>query len=294
MVAVLLGLLAAGSAWGWNGNGHRFVAAIAWQQLSPTVRQKVGNALARHPDYPDWLARSKESDPAYAAFLAAATWPDSLRRDPRFHDDHAEPESPAAPAPGAPPFDYARHSHWHYMDLLADGSRQGKGEIAERLELLIASLRDPAQRPYALPWLIHLVGDIHQPLHVGSRGDEGGNGFAIEDSTQPRAPFSNLHSWWDNLPGNASLNPTRLAARVEALLALYPPPPQGTVSQWRDESWQLAHQRAYPDAAGSLLPLITADFARQSQDIALRRLVAAGYRLGRLLEQQLGRSVKLR
>ena len=59
---------------------------------------------------------------------------------------------------------------------------------------------------------------------------------------------------------------------------------------WRDESHRL-RASAYPDAAGSLLPIVTEDFNRRAHAIAERRIVDAGYRLGRLLEMNLGAGV---
>ena len=67
------------------------------------------------------------------------------------------------------------------------------------------------------------------------------------------------------------------------LLTSYPAPVQGNVALWRDESHQLLAM-AYPKEDGSLLPIITEEFNQQARQIANRRLVEAGYRLGRLLE----------
>lgn len=120
------------------------------------------------------------------------------------------------------------------------------------------------------------------PLHVGRDEDDGGNGFEIENPAR-RQPFSNLHQYWDELPGPGSLRGKRLTSRADDLLARYPAPSQGSVADWRDESHRLLAE-AYPPANGSLLPLVSAEFAERAANMAERRVVAAGYRLGRLLE----------
>jgi hypothetical protein len=276
-------VLAASSALAWNAAGHRLVAAIAWRQMSPSTQQAATALLRQHPDYFKWIAKAGDA-PDYIAFLEASTWADDIRSDSRFYDEHREPST--APRPGL--VDTARHKSWHYVDLRPDGGVRD-GELDRQLERLIRELRSPATSPpekaFALPWLIHLMGDIHQPLHVGSRDDEGGNRFEIENPLNARLPFSNLHTWWDDLPGPPWLRGARLEKAVDALLVAHPQAPQqGNIAGWRDESWKISRDLAYPDATGSLLPIVTAEFRAQSRAIADQRLAVAGYRLGRLLE----------
>lgn len=264
----------------WNAAGHRLVAAMAWQQLSPPARAVISAALARHPDHARWLAAARSPTPV-ALFAEASTWPDDIRNDPRFYDEDRDPPTPALP--GFP--DMARHKRWHYVDLDEGGKVHG-GELDSRIERLIKLLKtshSPEQITYALPWLLHLVADIHQPLHVGRHGDEGGNQVEIENPFNKRLPFSSLHLYWDDLPGPPWLRGQRLDDIANRLLARYPAPEQGNVSLWREESHRLLRS-AYPDEQGSLLPIIDEDFHRASRDTANRRLVEAGYRLGRLLD----------
>lgn len=276
--------LAAPLAQAWNAAGHRLVASIAWQQLSPRTQAALAEALSRHPDHLHWQEKAR-SPAAAAIFAEASTWPDDIRNDPRFYDENREPPTPSLP--GLP--DTARHKRWHYVDLAPDGRVQ-EGEIdrqIERLGQLLRSTRDKGQISYALPWLLHLVGDIHQPLHVGHHGDEGGTEFEIENPFNKRRPFSSLHAYWDDLPGPPWLRGARLERNAERLLANHPPPLQGDIAGWRDESHRLL-AAAYPRSAGSLLPIVTEEFHRQARQIAERRIVDAGYRLGGLLESIFG------
>ncbi|HEX6736576.1 MAG TPA: S1/P1 nuclease [Azonexus sp.] len=267
----------------WNGAGHRLVAVIAWQQLSAPTRQVVSAALADHPDYGRWRERAGGHGDA-AIFAEAATWADSIRNDPRYYDEHrGEPTPPLAGR-----FDTRRHKAWHYVDLDAAG-RPVKGELdrqVARLSRLLGAAGDPAELTYALPWLAHLVADLHQPLHVGRADDDGGTRYAIENPFKRGQPFTTLHAYWDDLPGPSSLRGRRLQREAARLLAIHRPPAQGDADLWREESRHL-HSGAYPRQAGSLLPIIDEAFERQARATAERRLAEAGYRLGRLLEARL-------
>lgn len=282
MLRFLIILILAGMpllAHAWNAAGHRLAAGIAWQQLSPASRQLVAEALTRHPDHAYWLEKSGTGE-AQLIFAEASSWADSIRHDPRYYDENTEPPTP--PIPGL--FDNARHKRWHYVDF-DDAGRRQDGEIdlqIERLSQLLRSSDDREQVAWIIPWLLHLVADIHQPLHVGKDGDAGGNKVGIETPGK-RQPFSNLHQYWDELPGPSSLRGKRLLKAVDNLLAQNKAPVQASVRQWRDESHRLL-AKAYPPENGSLLPIVDEEFQQQSQAIADRRIVEAGYRLGRLLE----------
>ena len=285
LVALCL-LLFAGHALAWNAAGHRLVAAIAWQQMSPASQAQAATILNRHPDHERWLEKARSSDPA-TIFAEAATWPDDIRSDPRFYDEGRDAATP--PLPGLA--DTARHRRWHYVDFDIKG-RRDKGEADIQIERLTRVLRqgDGEAATYALPWLLHLVADLHQPLHVGYAEDDGATEYEIENPFNKRLPFSSLHTYWDDLPGPPWLRGPRLEKLVQRLLADHPAPAQGTVAQWRDESHRLL-AAAYPDAVGSLLPIVSEDFNQRARAIANQRLVAAGYRLGRLLDPSLGARV---
>jgi hypothetical protein len=264
----------------WNAAGHRLVAVIAWQQLSPASQKFITEALAHHPDFQRWAEKAR-SGSGLDIFAEASTWSDDIRHDPRFHDPGREPATPALP--GFP--DTARHKDWHYVDLDRNGKVQD-GELdrqIDELSHLLRASRQSAQIAYALPWLLHLVADIHQPLHVGRHGDEGGNAVEIENPFNKRLPFAKLHTYWDDLPGPPWLRGKRLEQNASRLLETFPKPEQGNTALWRDESHRLL-AFAYPKADGSLLPTISEEFNQQAHEIANRRLAEAGYRLGRLLE----------
>lgn len=282
----LLLLLPALSAHAWNAAGHRLVAVLAWPQLAPATQTWVARTLNHHPDAARWREKAGSDMPALL-LAEAATWADEIRNDPRFHDPD---DPPTAPPPGLP--DAARHRNWHYIDLDATG-RAVDGELdlqIERLSRLLQSSRRPGEQAWALVWLVHLVADLHQPLHVGRAGDQGGNAFAIENPLDPKRPFTDLHRFWDELPGSNRLRGQRLQARAAELAARHQAADAGTVADWRDESHAL-HGEAYPQTAGSLLPIVTPAFHHRARDIADAQLVRAAARLARLLNQAVARRV---
>lgn len=284
---ILLAALAP-PALAWNAAGHRIVARIAWLELTPAARTGVSELLARHPDAERWIQRAKTNASANL-FVEAATWPDDIRSDERFHDD--DDAAPAKPTPTFP--DASRHRRWHYLDLpLTGGANTSDGELDTQLPRLIQQLAhhpQVAERAYALPWVIHLVGDIHQPLHVASRGDEGGNAHEMEDPFNARLPFTNLHRWWDDRPGPPWLRDERLERAAQRYLQNFPQrPAPGGMAVWLKESRTLAREFAYPSEVGSLLPIVTERFKNQAETVTGQQLVKAGKRLAEILEQIFG------
>ncbi len=282
--------LSALPAQAWNGAGHRLVAAIAWRKMTPAARQAAAQLLHQHPDYLKWTPRSyrNQSDADYQAFLEASTWPDDIRHDRRFESHVAAGDRTL---PGFP--DLGRHADWHFMNMSLDGQPHGRahGEIDVRLDALLRTLANPhaAYRPYALPWVIHLLADLHQPLHVVSRNDdEGGNRQPILDPRR-HPPQGNLHSFWDQLPGHSGLRGERLEREVDQLLYRFPQAALGGgVAVWRDESFRLARDVAYPPGGVREIPVIGEAWRNRAEVAAQRRLVEAGLRLA----DQLNRSLR--
>lgn len=277
---LIIALFAAAPGYAWNAAGHRLAAVIAWQTMAPATQTFVAEGLAHHPDYPHWREKAGSQDFALV-FAEAATWPDSIRSDPRYYDERRQRPSP--PITGLP--DHARHTDWHFSNPPSNG-RRAQGQLdrqIERLDELLRSTGDPAEIAWALPWLAHLISDLHQPLHVSPRDDRGGNTVEIEDPFNPRQPFVNLHSWWDQLPGSSSLRGKRLLRAVAQLRHEYTPPEVTPMDNWLTESRALV-DACYPTIAGSVLPIIDAPFRQQAQTTAQRRVAESGYRLGQLLD----------
>ncbi|MDR2678178.1 MAG: S1/P1 nuclease [Zoogloeaceae bacterium] len=271
----------------WNAGGHRLIAARAWQEMTPQTRNAVTALLRQHPDYARWQARQRETKVDYGVFLEASTWADDIRHDPRFHDD----DQPATPLlPGFP--DMQRHSHWHFRDSPAENRKRKKpkGEIDLRLMTLAKALQtgNSTHRVYALPWIIHLVADLHQPLHAAGRFDGGGNGFMVENPyTTGKQHFMSLHAYWDGLLAPPWLRGKPLAEALRRLAA-FPAPIQGEVARWATESrdWVARPGAVYPEEKPkAAVTRITPEFHQRARALADRRAAEAGIRLGRWLNQ---------
>ncbi|MBK5913941.1 S1/P1 nuclease [Rhodocyclus purpureus] len=289
------GLLAAPAAQAWNAAGHRLSAMIAWEALDPDTRAQVAGLLRLHPDHPRWIAHARGADPDLTAFVEASTWPDDIRDDPRFHEAD---EDPTPTLPGFP--DMERHRQWHYLNRPLHGAlsaQKDDGELERQLSRLTRNLRsaDAQRRAWALPWLIHLVGDAHQPLHVATRigpdgkPDAGGNGLIVDNPFLPKKRLVSLHRYWDDRPGPPWLRGEALGIAARAIVAANPPPPpSGTFARWIDESFAIAGSEAYPpDAEEGLPPVISAEFDERAGKIADRRIAWSGYRLAELLQRTL-------
>ena len=297
LLAALAAILCAGispAAWAWNAAGHRLVAAIAWNEMQPKAREEAARLLRRHPDYPRWLKRAGAEDADRRVFIEASTWPDEIRKDERFYSagkDEAKPALPVFP-------DMERRSDWHYVSIPLDAGFESKplsGQLDRRLPELIETLCSPDSDPeriYALPWMIHLAGDSHQPLHASAypgaagRWDKLGNGLQVRNPFNPRKPVSTLHAFWDDLPGPPWLRGDRLDAAALALAAAHARVNRSTDGQrWIKESWQLARKNAYPSAPSEseAPPEITEAFYEASREIADRRVAQAGFRLAEVL-----------
>lgn len=285
-------------AWAWNAAGHRLVAAIAWNEMKPKAREEAARLLRLHPDYSRWLARAGAEDADRRVFIEASTWPDEIRKDARFYSAGKGEPTPALP--GFP--DMERRSDWHYVSIPLDAGFDGKplsGQLDRRLPELVRTLDEAgpqtdAARVYALPWMIHLAGDSHQPLHASAqsggagRWDKLGNGLQVRNPFNPRKPVSTLHAFWDDLPGPPWLRGDRLDAAALALAAAHARVNRSVdTERWIEESWRLARDKAYPavQPGSDDVPEITETFYAASREIADRRVAQAGFRLAAVLNR---------
>jgi hypothetical protein len=209
--ALLLALLVIASTMpAWNATGHKIISAMVYDRLTPAARARVDDLIRAHPDYQSHFLRDVPADAtpaakARAAFINASLWPDQIRDDPRFYNDDRADAKPTPTLPGFP--DMGRHVTWHYISIpftqdgtpLRDAPTPNAVTEITRLSNVVGTPGDGAV--YALPWLIHLVEDLHNPLHAVARfsqdnlnGDRGGNLIFVE-------PGRNLHAFWDALGG---------------------------------------------------------------------------------------------
>lgn len=257
----------------WGAVGHRVVARLAWELMTPEARSQAMALLeaARDPS-------STITGPD--AFVAAATWADEVRP--------SRPET----------------YNWHFVDIPVtapgyDAARDcpptGKGdcaiaEIARARAELGNTARPAALKGESLKFLIHIVGDLHQPLHATDHHDRGGNDVKVAALQGEGGRATNLHAVWDTGLINLSTE-TEMARAARLLAALRATPLDVSLNAlaWAEESHDIGVRLVYryPSFAveGPGPDPITLDEAYRIAAIAEidRRHQQAGMRLAALL-----------
>ena len=237
----------ASHAWGFET--HRMIASLAEQQLSSAAKDGVQRLLALEPG---------------ATMTSISTWADEQRD--------------------------RRTAAWHYVNFPRDDCHYDKArdcpdgncavEAIGAQVAILKSLAPDAERLTALKFVVHLVGDVHQPLHAGYADDKGGNTFQV----QAFGRGSNLHSLWDtglimNRPGGAQGLRQEIGATLDGVAA--PAPPQAQL--WAEESCRIVAQPDfYPQSR------TVGEEYRADHDAVLKaRIGAAAQRLAATLNDAL-------
>lgn len=274
-LGIALALAASPAAMAWSALGHRLVGELAERHLDPATEAQVKLLLAGEPD---------------PTLAGVADWADRLR--------DLDPER------------FKATSRWHYVNtppgagcdyVSARDCPDGNCVIAaiEQQRAILADRKQPlAARRDALKFVVHFVGDVHQPLHATNHTDKGGNDFQVSLRTdlQPEAYArkryvdgvmgTNLHSVWDYyILGSEQLSLRQYADRLDALP--WPPMPAGPATgpeAWAGESCRLVDARhLYPDRHAMDRSYLDAE-----RPLAEQRVRQAAYRLAQLLDDTLG------
>jgi S1/P1 Nuclease len=303
-VALHLSLAFCVSARAWDSFGHMMVASIAWHQLDAATQTKITTLLKRNPDYDSWIAGVSAADRDEFAFMKAATWPDVIKSESQFTDANDTPTGPNA-ARNVGYADSLRHRYWHYIDFPFSPDHTPLGNPdptniqtqihAFRLKLKSSSA-SASVKSYDLVWLLHLVGDAHQPLHATSRfvaalpqGDHGGGDVMICKSSCS-ASKSPLHPFWDDVLGTGT---SAASARTAANKLSAPDSSAAAVDDeavWLQESFTLAKSDAYkqPPIKGGKGPYaLSVAYKAMVKKDAQQRVALAGARLAHLLQSGL-------
>lgn len=275
MLTVCLCLLLSCNAFSWWGDGHKLIAKIAYDRLLPEVKIQVDNytQLLSH-DYPE-----------IQHFLDMAIWPDLIRKQ-------------AVDA----------YTHWHFIDkpYSSDGSPSqivvdtdnALWAIDQIKTTLTSNKSKPIERARFLSFLVHIVGDLHQPLHTVCRsnkerptGDVGGNLYLVKDPNNEQRTLS-LHSLWDSNFGDFAnpLDDLGIEQLAKVITERYPESyfddrsHNVEATQWADEGYILGVTLVYSTKE---LQVPSAAYQRESKAIIQQRIALAGYRLANITNQLL-------
>jgi hypothetical protein len=237
------------------------VAEVAARELNPTARAEVERLLG---------------DRASNAMREASTWADEIRGEERW-----------------------RHTgSWHYLNFergdcsysAEQNCRDGNcvvGAIKREARILADRKASKTQRANALRFVIHFVGDVHQPLHAGFGHDRGGNDFQVRYVRDG----GNLHGFWDQGILRAQRGKLSVMPHTDELLATKGPDGdwhwQATAPVvWAEASCAIVQRPDFYPARGEIRP----DYVQRFAPIADAQLEAAGHRLADTLNQILGTS----
>lgn len=291
----------------WWDEGHMQIAYVAYQRLDPSVKERVDALLKLNKDYGRWTGGAPdEANAKLYAFVHAATWADDIKEKPNYLNGKV---TDANAGQNIGYSDFQKHDYWHYKDTLftPDGtslSAQATVDTVTQLRLMIAALPPSSGasddlRSYDLVWMLHLVGDLHQPLHAvarytaqiaGPNGDRGGNEERVIPATGETIA---LHAYWDRLFGGySSVFGAIYDATHGGIAELVPDQAKAQVldpETWASESFELAKQHAYaaPVRTDKVAVELTREYETAARSVARSQVVLAGARLATLLNAAL-------
>jgi hypothetical protein len=296
-------------SYAWSAPGHMAVAYVAYQNLTPQTRSRVDALIRLNPKFDQWNATipasTSDSRRRLMLFMIASTWADQIKNDGQHVADGTHggnrPPTDGTADRNTGFTDTAMHKYWHFVDVpfTRDGTPlpdppvpNAETQIAA-FRAVLASDSPDLLKAYDLVWLLHLVGDVHQPLHCTARfsqtdrdGDDGGNGVKV---CSPGCG-SSLHSFWDGLFGTT--NKPSVAIAVGKTLAPAPSALADNLdaSEWIKESFKLAKSASYknpPIKAGAGPFTITDKYRNAAVMIGRDRIALGGARMAKILNDEL-------
>lgn len=304
VIAIVLAAAGSQPAAAWWDEGHMQIAAVAYDRLSPDIRAKADALIRLNPEYDRWVAGVPASLKAHYAFVKAATWADDIKGLVEGYTNNGDKATNPGAGRNVGYYDHYSHSYWHFKDIgfSTDGTPVDDADpvnLLTQIESLTQGLSSSSGLPdgvrsYDLVWLLHLVGDAHQPLHATARfsqahkhGDQGGN---LDDVITATGTKMALHAYWDGLFGGYStpygaifdglINPDTKLPEPDAVLAAEADP-----AKWLDESQKLAIEFAYaePVKSGSLPYMLDRTYETNAMATARKQAALAAARLANLI-----------
>lgn len=248
----------------WDAKGHQIIAEIAYRELTPTAQRTATRLL------------SADTNEKYHNFPAASVWADDIKSTTRDFDA------------------------WHYINRFV-----GNPEIepvkpnvltamSEQSKILGNSNTADASRLIALKWMLHLVGDVHQPLHTSARmvngkNDRGGNDFLLGTGRG-----ENLHSYWDKALTEATKGKNIQESADMILATIKADPSQSKAmteiiknldtNDWVNEGYGIANDFLYKLTEGQSP---NPEYVKKAQSSSMYRAAIAGKRMAKWLNELL-------
>lgn len=297
MQAALALFLAAVPAWGWGPAGHQIVAIIAEQRLSPAARQEIHKLLF---------------DGKYS-MADISSCADQIRGNPRANPTPADVmcRSLAGDVP-------ATNGTWHYIDIpvptkakTLEAFCKDNNCVTARINSfseILRTSRNDAERRQALLFLVHFVGDIHQPLHAAERGcDHGGNSERVNFvAGSEKESNVALHHVWDTSELELAMKHDKISDERVYAGVLMAGIKAGDADKWARatadqmawESYKLAVTKVYRgipfqnfcdnQKPAPLVTPLTQAYENEGTKVVREQLKKAGVRLAAILDADLG------
>ena len=243
--------------WSWGREGHQIIAIIAENQLDETTKVMIQSLIGNNHLY------------------SIASWADDIRRD--------RPDTAA----------------WHYVDIPFGTNYDGQRDCALPHSCIVVKISDFGKvltdkqasredRTEALKFIVHFVGDIHQPMHAALEA-RGGNDVPVRFLESERCgPYAcNLHAVWDSsMIQHAGMSPDEYAQHEEALIRTERLDTQknGSPEQWANQSLKLAEAAWVPGGTD-----LDERYYTQQIKVVDRQMALAGMRLAKLLNDTIGK-----
>ena len=231
----------------WGKTGHRATGEIAESYLTDSTRKEINKIL---------------KDPSLAV---ASTWADEMRSNP----------------------DFKKYSTWHYVNMphdvrYIDSKKSSKGDVVQAIKICKNKLKDSnttiEDKAFYLKFLVHLIGDIHQPLHVGRAEDRGGNDIRVKWFGKD----TNLHRVWDtHIIDDFQMSYTELAAHLQNNFDSLDIKLM-TEDEWIDESQQIVN-KVYSEVSNE--DNLGYDYIYNNFELVKLQLFTAGLRLASTLNE---------
>jgi hypothetical protein len=287
LVAAAIAALGCAPAKAWGDLGHKVTALVAYRHLTAQARGKLDALLAADTDSltpPDFASRATWADKYRNAHRETAAW--------HFVDIEVDRPDLQGACFGFPTLST--------VQLASQGPAQDcvVNKIDEFAAELQSAATPPAERLLALKFLIHFIGDLHQPLHAADHDDRGGNCIGLSPAADRRdtARAPNLHAYWDvSVVDAQGASAEQFADKLDAgvSVALLNEWTTGTTRSWAMETFEIARRTVYslpsrPTCLSGGSVALSADYQTEAKKVAATQLLKAAIRMASILNRALG------